>query len=108
MIFMIVFIVDVLLTCTTFEKWGVRTGLLAGSALNALGSVLKVAPGLQFPCFAWMMVAQSINAVAQLFVLSTPPLLAAQYFIPDKRVFANAVSPPPIFSVQLPVSSSPL
>eukprot|EP00796_Vickermania_ingenoplastis_P006265 gene6265-4514_t len=92
MVFMIVFILGAFFTCTTFERLGVRAGILIGATLNALGSVLKFAPGLQFPCFASMMVPQSINAVAQLFVLSTPPLLAAQYFIPDKRVFANAIA----------------
>lgn len=91
MIFMIIYIVFVFFTCTTFELWGVRKGLLIGTGLNALGSILKLEPGLSYPSFATMMIPQSLNAVAQLFVLSTPPLMAAQYFREDARVFANAI-----------------
>lgn len=92
MIFMIIYIVFVFFTCTTFELWGVRKGLLIGTGLNALGSILKLEPGLSYPSFTSMMIPQTINAVAQLFVLSTPPLLAAQYFREDARVFANAIA----------------
>lgn len=92
MIFMIVFILGAVLTCTVFERWGVRVGILVGTALNALGSILKMYPSVTHPCFAWLMVAQTWNALAQLFVLSTPPILAAQYFEADSRVFANAIA----------------
>lgn len=39
-----------------------------------------------------MMCPQVLNALAQLFVLSTPPLIAAQYFEPHQRAFATAVA----------------
>lgn len=77
---MIIFAAGAYFTCTTFENWGVRKGLLIGTLLNALGSILKVVPGLQYPSYASMMGPQVLNALAQLFVLSTPPLIAAQYF----------------------------
>lgn len=91
-VFMIIYVVGAIMTCTTFESWGVRRCVLIGSFLNAFGSVLKVAPGLQFPSYLTMIIPQSINGVAQLFVLSTPPLLAAQYFPPNKRGTATTIA----------------
>eukprot|EP00796_Vickermania_ingenoplastis_P012950 gene12950-8806_t len=92
MVYMIVFVVGAFFTCTTFERWGVRKGVLIGSGLNALGSVLKFAPGLQYPSYLTMIIPQTLNSLAQLFVLSTPPLIAAQYFPADRRAFATAVA----------------
>lgn len=92
MVYMIVFVVGAFFTCTTFERWGVRKGVLIGSGLNALGSLLKFAPGLQHPGYTLLIVPQTINSFAQLFVLSTPPLIAAQYFPAHKRAFATAVA----------------
>ncbi|RNE95937.1 putative MFS transporter [Trypanosoma rangeli] len=91
-VYMIVFAGGVILACSTFERWGVRRGLLIGSGLNALGSVLKFAPGLFCPSFTALIVPQTINAFAQLFVLSVPPLIAAHYFPPNRRAFATAVA----------------
>ncbi|KAG5479959.1 hypothetical protein LSCM1_06378 [Leishmania martiniquensis] len=91
-VYMIVFVVGAYFTCTTFERWGVRLGVLVGCGLNALGSILKVAPGLQKPCYATLIVPQTLNSIAQLFVLSTPPLIAAQYFAPNQRTFATAIA----------------
>lgn len=91
-VYMIVFVVGAYFTCTTFERWGVRLGVLIGCGLNALGSILKVAPGLQVPCYTTLIVPQALNSIAQLFVLSTPPLLAAQYFAPHQRTFATAIA----------------
>ncbi|GET88098.1 hypothetical protein, conserved [Leishmania tarentolae] len=91
-VYMIVFVVGAYFTCTTFERWGVRLGVLVGCGLNAMGSILKVAPGLQKPCYLTLMVPQILNSIAQLFVLSTPPLIAAQYFAPHQRTFATAIA----------------
>lgn len=91
-VYMIVFVVGAYFTCTTFERWGVRLGVLIGCGLNALGSVLKVAPGLQRPSYTTLIIPQTLNSVAQLFVLSTPPLIAAQYFAPHQRTFATAIA----------------
>jgi MFS family permease len=91
-VYMIVFVVGAYFTCTTFERWGVRLGVLIGCGLNALGSILKVAPGLQKPCYTTLIIPQALNSVAQLFVLSTPPLIAAQYFAPQQRTFATAIA----------------
>ncbi|CAJ1988329.1 Sugar (and other) transporter/Major Facilitator Superfamily [Leishmania donovani] len=91
-VYMIVFVVGAYFTCTTFERWGVRRGVLIGCELNAMGSILKVAPGLQKPCYLTLVVPQTLNSIAQLFVLSTPPLIAAQYFAPHQRTFATAIA----------------
>ncbi|CCW67217.1 unnamed protein product [Phytomonas sp. Hart1] len=88
-VYMIIFVVGVYFSTTTFEKWGVRQGLIVGSFLNALGSILKVVYGMQYPGFAPLIISQTINSIAQLFVLSTPPVIAAQYFPPPKRAFAT-------------------
>lgn len=91
-VYMIVFVIGAYFTCTTFEGWGVRWGVLIGCFLNTLGSVLKVAPGLLVPSYTTMIIPQSLNAISQLFVLSTPPLIAAQYFAPKQRAFSTSVS----------------
>ncbi|KPI84958.1 hypothetical protein ABL78_6001 [Leptomonas seymouri] len=91
-VYMIVFVAGAYFTCTTFERWGVRLGVLIGCFLNALGSILKVAPGLQKPSYTTLIIPQTLNSVAQLFVLSTPPLIAAQYFAPHQRTFATAIA----------------
>ncbi|KPA75385.1 hypothetical protein ABB37_08662 [Leptomonas pyrrhocoris] len=91
-VYMIVFVVGAYFTCTTFERWGVRLGVLIGCGLNALGSILKVAPALMKPTYSTLIWPQALNAIAQLFVLSTPPLIAAQYFAPHQRTFATAVA----------------
>lgn len=92
MIYEIIFIIGALLTCTVFESWGVRKGVLIGSFLNALGAVLKFAPGLYLPSYVSVIIPQTFNSASQLFILSTPPLLASQYFPPHRRTFATAVS----------------
>lgn len=92
MIYMLIFVIGAFFTCTTFERWGVRKGVLIGAGLNALGSVLKFAPALQYPSYTTLIIPQTINSFAQLFVLSTPPLIAAQYFPPHRRAFATAVA----------------
>lgn len=92
MIFMIVFIFFFFLSCSVFEKWGIKKAVLVGNGLNALGSILKFALGLTFPSFTTLMIPQTILAIAQLFVSSTPPILATQYFPKERRVFVTAVS----------------
>ncbi|KAG5506404.1 hypothetical protein JKF63_05907 [Porcisia hertigi] len=91
-VYMIVFVAGAYLTCTTFERCGVRLGVLVGCTLNALGSILKVTPGLQKPGYTTLIVSQTLNSIAQLFVLSTPPLIAAQYFAVSQRTFATAIA----------------
>lgn len=89
-IYMIVFDVGALFACTFFERWGVRFGVIIGGSLNCLGALLKMAPGIKVRRYAPIIVAQVLNSFAQLFVLSTPPLIAAQYFEPRTRAFATS------------------
>lgn len=91
-VYMIVFVIGAVFTCSTFERWGVRRAVLIGSGLNALGSILKFFLGIEVPCYTTVIIAQTVNAFAQLFVLSTPPLIAAQYFPANTRAFATAVA----------------
>ncbi|CCW59809.1 unnamed protein product [Phytomonas sp. EM1] len=91
-VYMIVFVVGAYFSSTTFEKWGVRQGLILGCFLNALGSILKVVYGMQRPGFTPLIISQTFNSVAQLFVLSTPPLIASQYFPPPKRALATTIA----------------
>lgn len=91
-VYMIVFVVGSVFTCTSFERWGLRRCVLIGSALNALGAILKFAIGLEFPSYLTTIIPQVINSFSQLFVLSTPPLVAAQYFPPTSRAFATAIA----------------
>lgn len=91
-VYMIVFAAGAYFTCTTFERWGVRRGVLVGCCLNAVGSILKVSPGLQVRNYTVLITSQTLNSLSQLFVLSTPPLIAAQYFAPSQRTLATAIA----------------
>ncbi|CAD2220303.1 Major Facilitator Superfamily/Sugar (and other) transporter, putative [Angomonas deanei] len=90
-IYMIIFAIGCYFTCTTFERFGVRSGLLIGGAFNAVGSILKITLALLKPSYTTTMVAQVFCAIAQLWVLSTPPLIASQYFPQHRRGFATAI-----------------
>eukprot|EP00796_Vickermania_ingenoplastis_P012947 gene12947-8803_t len=91
-VYMIVYVVGAIFTCATFESWGLRRCVLIGTFLNAIGAILKFSIGLEYPSYLTTIIPQAINSFAQLFVLSTPPLVAAQYFPPKRRAFATAVA----------------
>lgn len=92
MIYMIIYVLGGFFTCTTFQRVGVKKGLIIGNVLNFLGGLLKLAPGIQYPCYTTLIIPQVLSSFAQLFVLSVPPLLAAEYFEAKHRGFATAIA----------------
>ncbi|XP_049782569.1 uncharacterized MFS-type transporter C09D4.1-like [Schistocerca cancellata] len=101
-LFMLVYIPFVYPASSLINEKGLRLSILLGAALNAAATwlkVLAVAPGR----FWLLLVAQSIAAVAQVFVLTVPPTVAFLWFGANEVSTACALG---VFGNQLGVSLS--
>lgn len=90
MVYMLAYIPLIFPATWILDKRGLRLCCIIGSALNAAGAWLKcasIAPGR----FGLLMFAQTICAVAQLFVLGIPARLAAVWFGPDEVSTATSI-----------------
>lgn len=76
--------------CSVYERTGLRGGLLAGSGLNAAGSVMKLL-AVWIPQYWILICAQIFNSIAQVFFLALPPLVASTWFPDDERTLATAL-----------------
>ena len=92
MIFTIVYPLGSYATCHTLDRLGLKMNLIIGNVLNVMGAGLKVVAGFAAPSFGLLFVAQTINAIAQLFILSVPPFLAAQWFPSKERTLATSIA----------------
>ncbi|XP_006893705.1 PREDICTED: major facilitator superfamily domain-containing protein 7 [Elephantulus edwardii] len=76
------------------DSVGLRGATILGAWLNFLGSILRSLPGiiasLQYP-FAYLMVGQSLCALAQTLVVFSPAKLAALWFPEHQRATANMI-----------------
>lgn len=92
-IFMIVFVATFFMSCSVFERWNLKTGILVGAVFNALGSAVRVLLVVLFPGegYALTLTAQCLASLGQIFFLATPPLLASQWFPHNERAVATAV-----------------
>jgi len=89
MIYMLCYIPLIFPASWLLNKKGLRITLLCGAFLNALGAWLKcacVSPD-RFPV---LMFAQTICAIAQIFILGIPARLAAVWFGPNQVSTATA------------------
>lgn len=98
MIYMLAYIPLIFPATWLLDKKGLRIVAICGSFLNALGAWLKVAC-ISPDRFALLMAAQTICAIAQIFILGIPARLAAVWFGPNEvstatsiGVFGNQVS----------------
>lgn len=90
MIYMLAYIPLILPLTWLLDRRGLRLVAIIGSFLNALGAWLKCA-AVHPDRFALVVFAQTICAVAQVFILGLPTLLAAVWFGPNEVSTATAV-----------------
>lgn len=91
-IYSLVYVVLAIPSSGLYDKFGLRNGMILGSVLNALGSILKLVAVYVFPNFGMLFVAQLFNAVAQCFTLGLPPMVAASWFGTDERSLATSLA----------------
>lgn len=89
-VFPVVYVVLVIPTCSLYDRIGLRNGLLIGTALNGLGSVMKLL-AVWVNVYWILAVAQVLNAFGQVLFLGLPPLLASTWFPDQERTLATAL-----------------
>lgn len=78
-IYMFIYIIGITPSTFVQDRYGLRVCLLFGSFINALGSWVKCL-SVSRSRFYVAMIGQTLVAIAQLFTLNIPPMLAAQWF----------------------------
>ncbi|XP_031344310.1 uncharacterized MFS-type transporter C09D4.1-like [Photinus pyralis] len=79
MIYLLIYIPVVFLANYVLSVYGLRVGVIFGSVGTCLGAWIKLASASS-DRFWVLLLGQSVAAVSQVFVLPTPPLLAATWF----------------------------
>ncbi|XP_067947626.1 heme transporter FLVCR2-like [Watersipora subatra] len=97
MVYMLAYIPLILPQSWLLDQKGLRLTAILGSFLNCLGAWLKCA-AVSPNRFLLLLVAQTICAIAQVFILGTPPRLAAVWFGPDEVSTATSLG---VFGNQL-------
>jgi len=90
MVYMLSYIPLIFPATWLLDKKGLRICGILGTLLNALGAWLKCA-AVSPSRFAVLMTAQTICAVAQIFILGIPAHLAAVWFGPNEVSTATAI-----------------
>lgn len=90
MIYMLSYIPLIFPATWLLERKGLRVAVICGALLNALGAWLKCAC-LSPDRFPVLMCAQTICAIAQIFILGIPAHLAAVWFGPDQVSTATSI-----------------
>ncbi|XP_052241720.1 feline leukemia virus subgroup C receptor-related protein 2-like isoform X3 [Dreissena polymorpha] len=90
MIYMLCYIPLIFPATWLLDKKGLRISLICGAFLNALGAWIKCAC-LASGRFPVLMFAQTICAIAQIFILGIPAQLAATWFGPDQVSTATSI-----------------
>ncbi|KAJ3150916.1 hypothetical protein HDU89_002913 [Geranomyces variabilis] len=94
LIFMALYVPVTIASSYVLDEYGLREGLLLGTALNGVGAVIRY-----LSCFLTgtagrfgvAFTGQVLCAIAQPFILNAPPKIANQYFGPSERTLADAV-----------------
>jgi len=90
MIYMLAYIPLILPVTWLLDRRGLRVVAIIATLLNAVGAWLKCA-AVRPDLFAVLMTAQTICAVAQVFILGIPARLAAVWFGPNEVSTATAI-----------------
>ena len=90
MIYMLAYIPLIFPATWLLDKKGLRITLICGAFLNALGAWIKCAC-VSTDRFAVLMFAQTICAIAQIFILGIPARLAAVWFGPNQVSTATSI-----------------
>jgi len=94
--------------CTTrflamwiIDSIGLGTGTFIAAGIHLLGVWIRFWPGCEQDGYYWLLVGQSMTAVAQGFIDITGPKLAANWFPPRERTTATAAGGGSIFVAAL-------
>lgn len=90
MIYMLAYIPLIFPSTFLLNKKGLRVCAIAGAFLNVLGAWLKVAC-ISPDRFAVLMFAQTVCAIAQIFILGLPAKIAAVWFGPNEVSTATSL-----------------
>lgn len=90
LIYMLAYIPLIVPAMWLLDRRGLRTIALTATFLNALGAWLKCA-AVHPDWFPMLMTAQTICAIAQVFILGIPARLAAVWFGPNEVSTATAI-----------------
>ncbi|KAL0477112.1 10 TM domain-containing transmembrane protein [Acrasis kona] len=88
---MIVFIPGSPIGSFVLDKFGMRVGVGFGAVLNTLGVWVRVLGCLTDGLFSLVFLGQTLCAVAQCFLLSTPPKLASSWFSDNEQSKSVAI-----------------
>ncbi|KAL3280219.1 hypothetical protein HHI36_017718 [Cryptolaemus montrouzieri] len=103
LVFMIAFIFIFIPVGYFIEKTSLRTASLVGAGLTALGNCLKLL-AISPDSFYWILISQTICAIAQVFMLLTPSKLASVWFGAEEVSTACAIG---LFGTQMVFRSKP-
>jgi len=90
MIYMLAYIPLIVPATWLLDRRGLRTVAITATFLNAVGAWLKCA-AVRASLFPLLMTAQTICAIAQVFILGIPARLAAVWFGPNEVSTATAI-----------------
>jgi MFS family permease len=90
-IYMFTYVSTVFISCKAYESLGLRQCLLFVCATNLAGSALKIIAVYAWRNVAVLFVSQFLNAVAQVFLIATPPLISAVWFPAAERTMATTI-----------------
>jgi len=103
MVFMALFIPGAFPAAWIVETKSLRTGIVLGSILNSIGSIIRFLPWPLWSLesnaplshiilfFTPAFIGQSLASTAQLFFIAMPPKVAQNWFGPNERVLATAL-----------------
>jgi len=90
MVYMLAYIPLIFPATWFLDRYGLRVTAIVGSLLNAVGAWIKCA-AIDPSRFAVLMTAQTVCAVAQIFILGIPARLAAVWFGPGEVSTATSI-----------------
>ncbi|KAL9983577.1 hypothetical protein ACROYT_G005772 [Oculina patagonica] len=95
-VYLLCFLLFGLVAVWILDVLGLRTGVLLGAWLNAIGAAVRMLSGFSFvpqdTKFIVAMIGQTLAALAQPFLLGSPTKLAALWFGADERTTANMIA----------------
>ena len=93
MVYMLAYIPLIFPATWLLDRYGLRVTAIVGALLNAIGAWIKCAAidSSRLSRFAVQMTAQTVCAVAQIFILGIPARLAAVWFGPGEVSTATSI-----------------
>ncbi|KAL0489442.1 hypothetical protein AKO1_009183 [Acrasis kona] len=91
MVYMIVYIPGSPIGSYILDKFGMRTGVVIGAALNAVGAWVRVIGCGGDNLFVLVIIGQTLCAAAQCFILCIPPQLSNNWFPDNEQSTAVAI-----------------